>query len=860
MDRILLLCLLLAVMQPAYPYGILSHKEIAIETIDDSDTKYMDYLHDIIGINENENYTYIDPENLKLQNQWYDLIYNGSQREDDEEPFVRPFNHFYDPNTNKTWRPLAFLGGKPTIEWALEPMIDGKIDWIKNQNYSLSDANDYLYDALTNSNIDERNSLQNKYFYSIGHILHLLADMGQPEHVRLDQHMAYDEDTKDSWEKFVNSLGYRSIYEKFTDENRVMMMNFLYQSGSQRPLAYPAPEITTARELFDGENGLGLAEFTNRNFVSIDTNFDSGDYPLPKPNPGFHSVSIDSLYNLKENNPYQEDFIAGNNYVPIVNIDTKERLTGSMYFVSSTVTGSGSDNQKLNDRASSYSIFQNESTEYNTECDSFALEQATKAFNALPACRKYTLNRWNFQRAHEFLVPTIVNYGKKLLEHLFRGSMDIARPYSEDYNDIIIDPVSGVITQLPVRIANTTPNESMGDGKLVAVISYVDTADNSKVVTITSDEIPTTYMGPVYQERIFKFSKGGFLLNMKGYTSYIQVVYRGQLGDETDNIVVARKPLSEVISTSPLIASLPESGTYAIADHSPIFMGFNKLNLNLSSSSAVDGIVVPVLMHRINQCYRDDLTGEYFVEGLSRLCDSSVYRSKEIYTKEVNPSSTILASNIMSTGQDHELAFPDPIPFSATDLMLVLYHFPADPKAPLGITFIDISEPTYISVINNTDYYAINGIYYSLDYMINGDYDSYRTFVDENNLYPTDLSVSIQFNGNDTISIPELPVGRFSRFAFLTTPDNETETSFMLSINATSDNFQVSRSEGVAGRTIQNDILTNTVKYPQLRNIRGAIAHYYIILEQRPLGLTELDLSTLPLISPDTQIAVEMVQ
>lgn len=136
------------------------------------------------------------------------LIKAGSELEDAND---RSFCHFYDPNYGDI-APLDFTlaGHEFTASFAAPQWATGSSDstlttpitgtcnipGISNlpfftseqQNYSLVKANQYFYDALTKQNESDRDQDFGNLFLSIGHVLHLLEDMGQPQHVRDDMH------------------------------------------------------------------------------------------------------------------------------------------------------------------------------------------------------------------------------------------------------------------------------------------------------------------------------------------------------------------------------------------------------------------------------------------------------------------------------------------------------------------------------------------------------------------------------------------------------------------------------------------------------------------------------------------------
>jgi hypothetical protein len=75
-----------------------------------------------------------------------------------------------------------------------------------------------------------------------------------------------------------------SLYEHYTEEHRGEL-----PYDEQYDPVYSSAEDTvtfnTARRFWDTDNGKGIAEYTNRGFVSAGTNFDQYDpvqYPLPE--------------------------------------------------------------------------------------------------------------------------------------------------------------------------------------------------------------------------------------------------------------------------------------------------------------------------------------------------------------------------------------------------------------------------------------------------------------------------------------------------------------------------------------------------------------------------------------------------
>ncbi len=845
MIRSLSFLLLISFSCHIYGYGVKSHEKIAEHTApkDSTDNEFRKHLDGTFGFSLDDTYKYVDENGTTDLVKWHDLIYYGSRREDDIKPasvIDRPLNHFYNPLTDGT----AWWADNATPDWAIGRNASGTRLNLPYQKYSLAEANNYLYKALTTPNLEDRKKWRQNYFYSLGHVLHLLADMGQPEHVRPDMHPIFE--VEDKWYKpyvnyYSNYFGEWSLYEKYTDAN---ISTAISRGGN-----YSAPHIAQARNLWTDAT-VGLSNYTNKNFVSEDTNFNNNDssflllneYTLPIAQPEKDCKPISELYSG----------------TPPTSSVTGQPLSGNVCFISNTVYDINpvATSTTVNHRAASLSIFNREADDYHEAC--IVSSGQGIIFGVDTSCKRYTLNRWNFDAAHDYLIPRIISYGDALLDHLARGKMALRRIDISHLGDLQLHSQDhNIITQLPLNISNATDGgEDMTTGSLIAVISYVDSSGDIVFAT-HSDSINDVAPQRSEQVYTFKFSNGGFPVHLSDYAAYIQVIFRGKLGDEVDNIVVARKPLNELITTIDITTETPNSGIYALANHSGQETGFNNLKLKLSSTEALGGIIAPVVSHHINYCYTNDLKGEFNVGGQDRLCAASTYRSNESFSIAATQPSSILANSITTTGTEHTLNLSTPIPFNATDLKVEYYHFPDDPTAPIGIGVSDISEPTYTAVINNTDYYSISGVYYSIEEMLAGDMEAY---VHDKKIYPTAIDLTIKTNGIPAATIGGLPAGGYARFAVLTSPNESTTAPFTLEMVGTGTNFTPRFASGINAAIAQLDSTTNTISYSFLPTLRGITAHYPIYFEQTRLGIVYGDVSTLPVIAPANQTVITQVQ
>ncbi|MGH9455172.1 MAG: hypothetical protein ACRD2O_14515, partial [Terriglobia bacterium] len=127
-------------------------------------------------------------------------------------------------------------------------------------------------------------------FVSLGHAIHLIQDVAQPQHVRNDMHCDADicANTEVALVAAFGSfvpLYNPSLYESYTYEHA----NVAGYSGG-----YASVVLPTARSYWAGSNGKGLAQFTNENFVSAGTNFslDSKGDVLPNGNYAFDLLGL----------------------------------------------------------------------------------------------------------------------------------------------------------------------------------------------------------------------------------------------------------------------------------------------------------------------------------------------------------------------------------------------------------------------------------------------------------------------------------------------------------------------------------------------------------------------------------------
>jgi hypothetical protein len=180
--------------------------------------------------------------------------------------------------------------------------------------------------------------------------------------------------------------------------------------------------------------------------------------------------------------------------------------------------------------------------------------------------------------------------------------------------------------------------------------------------------------------------------------------------------------------------SLPDEGVYSIIDHSGFsntdatanFTGFSKIKIKLSNTTpdivaansgtfpqTMDGgTLVAVVKFKRNTCYTDDLAG-YPPFASEDSCRTDV---EEIVVSD--PANDGAIVTVDSTEQPFEFKFTNKqLPINATDVRLqVVYRgkLGAENDAVVVATQ-DLSEPTFFSYMNATDYIHINSKVYTRD-------------------------------------------------------------------------------------------------------------------------------------------------
>ncbi len=330
---------------------------------------------------------------LILRQSIKELVKFGAEFEDRGR---RPLNHFYDPQ-NFGRGGAGSSAASP--DWILEDNFN-----VSGQEFSLKDANESFYDALTSPLAFQRNRNWGRTFQTLGQVIHHIQDMAQPQHVRDDDHCV-------ALLCLPTPLYKPSLYEVYTAENhdklRAAMGAFNYTNVDLQT-------FNKARNFWDGsgsKNGYGLAEFTSTNFVSSGTNFRGGNLIGGVP----VDVMTDPEFPLPSTNNLQ---VSNRNVTDVDLLGPNQPLIGNIQFVGSPILDSYRASESgFNFRTSSFSVFDSDLDNIDTQMN-------------------FALTKFNFDAAYEFLIPRAVSYGTGLIDYFFRGRLEAELTNNNDTIEI----------------------------------------------------------------------------------------------------------------------------------------------------------------------------------------------------------------------------------------------------------------------------------------------------------------------------------------------------------------------------------------------------------------------------------------
>lgn len=482
------------------------------------------------------------------------IVRLGATIEDSGE---RSLQHFFDPQNDRgltfTWlftdspvvvglRSHQWVLSRPPF-WTDEPATAGLT--VTEQYFGVENAKDYLELAVMNGVPLERHQRFGQFFAALGHVIHHVQDMAQPDHVRNDSHcnleqcwwagLSINEDAYDpsEYETYVANVG----YQVFNQED------------------YPVVALNSYLEFWTNANSSGMADFTNRFAVSKDTNFrgdpqnmeNHPEFPYPD---GAAAVTSESVISKTLEDGTQ---------VTVTTVDLRAPYVDHYM-----------DGQPATDHiTAAHSLYFHDLTtaEFagtNTNTVSFA---------------RFTIGPDTFHSAASRLLPRAEAYSAGLINYLLRGRLGVKLPW-KGYYALSDHTPDGSFSTLAFDIRNETPDvepngqsaipQDIGFGDIVAVVSYrpnpcyeddlsgelhADEPDmipsdctvsqwmDTSETRVVSAPVSVGAIPRDWTEFAFDFSANPIPFSARDVEVYF--VFRGQLGSEENAIVIERHNVSE---------------------------------------------------------------------------------------------------------------------------------------------------------------------------------------------------------------------------------------------------------------------------------------------------------------------------
>lgn len=410
-------CLLALVSQPLYAYDPITHSYLSQIAADRSNLSgTVSPVLQEIGAASYSSRVYVRSDGLSNQN-ISDLIAYGSIAEDELPKWLA---HFFDPQYNdfqgapllvgeETFGTPLLIGQNTSPDWAIEDngqrtvSISGFAS--RTQQFSYSEARRYFRLALTASSASTRSANMGLMFEALGHVIHHIQDMAQPQHTRNDPHIPPG--LLGAVSTFLTVQPPQApVYEYFTlteYPTRSELEAYLASSRAA-PFGMNSPTLPTIRHFWHSPgattaNYVGMAEFSSQNFVSSGSLWRPPSWPLLSGTPSSPSqlyVPLPDGTNTsvvpRTVNVTYEDGTSINGTIDFIVGSVRDDYTGVSYQRELAVT----------------SLLTRPSQIYTSE-------------------RVISINRVIYKGMHDVLLPRAVAFSAGVLDHFFRGRLDVQR-------------------------------------------------------------------------------------------------------------------------------------------------------------------------------------------------------------------------------------------------------------------------------------------------------------------------------------------------------------------------------------------------------------------------------------------------
>jgi hypothetical protein len=360
---------------PIAAYEPDTHRAIAFRAAQPTASTLHDVMRSELGIEEGVARTFLG---LTVP----DLIGEGAAGEDTPRP--RVLNHFHNPLLawDSAGLQVGTQLGQSSILWQQNPAQNQSLGG--GGNWSWHDARQRYWNALTGttagggSTREQRDRALAETFLTLGHLTHFIQDASVPAHTRNDQHLVVDGyETWTDRARLGTPPADAALFLQYLTQAPVVPPRTIFTPG--RPEApLPIARLIDADKLDGsgnatalGDAALGIAEYTQGNFLSDDTIF-APAFPLPRR----QSLGLGAPVLVPEGQRFQRHF---------PKVGDGESIT---HFVAES-----------------------------------ALYRSVAEAAGQPMAEALTLTRHVYRDYASFLLPRAVGYSAALLDYFFRGRL-----------------------------------------------------------------------------------------------------------------------------------------------------------------------------------------------------------------------------------------------------------------------------------------------------------------------------------------------------------------------------------------------------------------------------------------------------
>jgi hypothetical protein len=449
------------------------------------------------------------------------LAGEGAVHEDDS---ANSLNHFFDPADGIALQAppyiCASIGWVRADTWANDGLLN---------DYSFADAKSWMRTAISGPTPTQRDLGYRMLFTTLGHAVHLVQDMAQPEHTRNDQHL-----TGSALPNGKCTPG--SLYEYWTLHHLSGLYPETLPNADAFFAGFQVVKLPSYFDYFSTGDRKGLADLTNRNFVTQDTNYgDEAGWAIPSGRcVTLHEPTLDAATGRVEvitETILNSEFFSGPQEVSVPEIVFS---------------------YPVNDAYKGLQV----TDQYHTHLSSIEheLQMSTHSDPLNGGDGVFSLSNHSYASRAAILVPRAVEYSAGLIDHFFRGR--VAAAWTKAQNDTWtltitnqsaekIGPEMKVLavykaTPQYFNRINTEDTQVLFDDVVAAVLPDFDGLDPGEAVTIPGIFAPGLHPG----DSILQFER--------------RIAVIGSLGTEPQVVIPVVQPASGLrmlVDASPAVVT-----------------------------------------------------------------------------------------------------------------------------------------------------------------------------------------------------------------------------------------------------------------------------------------------------------------